>query len=81
MKLTELMARNQCNYEQLLSNKGIFTAPQRAERFGRPRMKKVDVDNFLLENNHVLWGKKGQQSDAQQVTPVASGVTGGNRCG
>lgn len=32
-------------------------------------MKKVDVDNFLLENNHVLWGEEEKHSAARSAAP------------
>lgn len=67
------MARNWCNYEQFLSNKGIFTALQRTERTGWPKMKEeVAMDNFLLENNRVLWGEKEKHSNPPHVISVAS---------
>lgn len=69
------MARNWCNYEQFLSNKGIFTAPQRAERINWPKMKKVDMDNFILENNYVLWGEKEKHPNPQQVISMAFGFS------
>lgn len=75
------MARNWCNYEQFLSNKGIFTALWRAERIGWPQMKEeAAMDNFLLENNHVLWGKKEKHSNPQYVIFMASDLAGAPKC-
>lgn len=66
------MARNGCNYEQFLSNKGIFTALKRAQRIGWPRMQRVGMDNFLLENNPVLWGEIEKHPNPQHVVSVVS---------